>query len=80
MQSKLDFAEASNKRIADLMIRAEKYTVYGQSYNRHIATSYHNLKRSKGRGHTPKLLDHLADELELRLDYWIPKMESAQTT
>ena len=79
MQSKLNFAGASDKRILDLMVRAEKYTVYGQSYNRHIATSYHNLKQCKSRGHTPKLLDQLADELELRLDYWVPKMESAQT-
>ena len=74
MQNSLDFDKIANDRIKTLLSKAEKFRQYGQNYNRHIATSANNLIKCQEKGHTGSVLDCLADELEIRLDYWIPKM------
>ena len=74
MQDKLDFDKFANDRIQTLLSKAEKFRQYGQNYNRHIATSANNLIRCQEKGHTGSVLDYLADELETRLNYWVPRM------
>ena len=66
------FEAASNNRVQIILNRAAQYCEYGETYFRDIASPANRLKSAIERGHTGKMLDWLADELESRLDHWEP--------
>lgn len=68
------FDNSENGRISGLLEKSAKYCKYGQSYFRNIADPANRLKKAISDGHTGKLLDYLADDLEHRLNYWQEKL------
>ena len=71
------FDNSEKQNMTQLLEKAEKYAKYGKFYCRHIAAPYHRLKNAIAKGHSGKMLDWLADELELRLNYWQEKVENS---
>jgi hypothetical protein len=61
-------ARAAKDPHADALERGKKFTEYGPTYDRNIATSYGHYMNAKERGHSDKMLDQLHGELKTRLD------------
>jgi len=53
---------------ADALERGKKFTEYGPTYDRNIATSYGHYMNAKERGHSQQMLDGLHGELKMRLE------------
>lgn len=60
--------EAPRSPYQDVLDKAAPYRQYGENYNRNIAAPANRLEHAISVGHSPKMLEYLADELQMSLD------------